>query len=179
MTIIIGAANGKQVWMGSDSRCTAGWEIVEMGDRKKLFRRGKLIFGMAGASSTCDTINQSLVLPAGSSKQNPITYLNDILAPAIRKCLDDHKQAMVMGDFSAGIVLGMAGEIYYGNSDLFFRIIHERLFCIGSAGYNVEGSFRAFRSVGMPIEDAMIKAMELTGQRNLSIGPPYYVEKMG
>ncbi len=110
MTIIAGLMEGKDAYIASDGRVSAGTEILNCSTTDhKIFHFGKLVMGCAGTVRTMQVIRDNLKLPIQGADQSDRTYLSVVFA----KAMDDiYKEAGTKDSDKIHCMLGYNRKLY-------------------------------------------------------------------
>ena len=175
MTAILGYADGEHVWMAGDSAVVNGsWRRYSSAE-KKVYQRGDILFGVGGRAQVSQVLRYGFEPPEHNDAVHNEDYVARILVNALRTYLDENKCPLETDDSSTAMLFGYHGELYYMTGDYTVSKPAARSFAIGTGGDLAFGAFHALLKTSVQSDQAMLQALEISAEFNLSVAPPFYV----
>lgn len=181
MTAIVGYADGITAWIGGDSAAqNGGWTRFAIRERKVWRQQDvDMVIGCCGRWRVSQLLQTFLILPEQKGDESPIQYLVAQFVPAVQQVLRDHNELIKNDESGTGIIIAYKGVVYAMDSAFCVNAIEPQVVADGAGGDVAKGAFQAFLDTGMDIESAILKALAIAGDFDLTVAPPYYVLKAG
>lgn len=189
MTIIIGYINKKDnsIFMAGDSRTCQDSYYDTMNEQKVFIKNGhgmtddKFIIGASGTLRLVNILKYNLDLPKHPKEMSTKEYIYTIFIDSIRKCFE--QCGLKPGkepdqDFNGAFLVGYKGKLFEIGCDYAINESIYPFMTIGSGGFIAAGSLMTTLNDNISIEEKINKALEVTGQLDCSVGPPYYILKL-
>lgn len=175
MTAILGYADGEHVWISGDSAAqNGGWSQFTIRERK-VWRAGDFIIGITGRLRIGQLMQALFVPPQHPGELKPADYFVISFIPTLRELLRQHDESMTSDASGTGLIIGYRGVVYHMDSAFNVNAIEPQIVADGAGGDVALGAFCAFRESGVEVESSMRRALEIAGQHDLTVAPPFYV----
>lgn len=143
MTCIVGLVSNNKIYLGSDSRATAGNHVVPSKVNKIFKKNDEIMMGIAGYVRVSDVLRSLFIVPPKPESKTDLDYLQVEFVNSIRACLESVKIIIndsgmaMMGDSS--MILVYKNKLY--NIDNSFSVMEfPEYTCIGSGQDYAYGS---------------------------------------
>lgn len=178
MTCIVGLVEEGTVYMGGDSLAVSGgWLIREMAEGK-VFRKGEFLFGVSGMARYIQVLKYRFVPPPqrGDDVQ---TYMQVRFVDGLRQCLRESTNLVTNNGLeeleeSTNLMVGYRGSLYRVDASFGLSECGGAFLTLGSGDEVASGAMAALE--GTEPEQRVLRALEIAGQFNMGVRPPYYVE---
>ena len=134
MTVIVGIAHKKKVWMGADSAATNSWGELSIISQPKIFTRGIIIFGVAGSARASNLLMYRFQPPEPQTNDVDEYMATDFI-DTMRECFKQGGVAQEDNNVEsvyAQILVGLMGNLYSIDGD--FQV------CKNAYGYDAIGT---------------------------------------
>lgn len=173
MSTVIGIKQGKDVWIGSDSRGTTEDGYIRPGDCIKVFRNGDYLIGFIGTVR-----GGQILMPPFFEPPDEIEWLPDLLREHVAEkgCMmidDDHCQTQ-----HCNFLIGYNGNLFEILSDFHMAKINGDT-AIGSGSHFAFGSLYASKKLGIKDpEERMLLALKTAAHFDVSSAGPFRIHKL-
>lgn len=137
-----------------------------------------MIIGVSGRWRVAQLIQSGLIAPEHPESSSDIDYFVLCFIPALKALLKQHDEVMQNDVSSTGLTIGYRAALYSMDTAFNINALREQVSADGAGGDLALGAFLAFRNCGVEIEAAMGSALDIASQHNLTVDPPFYVEKL-
>lgn len=178
MTCIVGLIDNNKLFMGSDSRITAGRHITPSIYNKVFEKTSDLIIGVAGYLRVSEVLKSSFIVPPKPENKSDIEYLQVEFVNSIRACLEASKISIVdngmamMGD--SYMLLFYKNKLY--NIDNSFSVVESPEYsCIGSGQDYAYGSLETTSKIKVSGRKRIELALESACKFDTGCAPPFNI----
>ena len=176
MTALLGYSDGVHIWVGADSAASdGGWSRFTIRERK-VWRAGDFLFACTGRMRIGQLLQSCFVPPEHHYQVAPIDYFVAQFIPALQALLKEHNETMTSDASNTGLIIGYCGTIYHLDSWFNINAVEPQIIGDGSGGDTARGAFQAFLDCGIEPREAMLKALQVAADYELTVAPPFYVE---
>ena len=183
MTIIIGYIDtiNNTIYMGGDSCVSQNTSTYVMKDQK-VFQKDEFLIGSGGKLRMSNILKYQFEPPTHPKNMSIEQYMNSLFINKLHKCfcdLDFDKTNEDKNGFDGVILIGYRGHLF--EIDCQYGVFEgiKPYYCIGSGGEIALGVLIANEDIqNMSIEDKINQALQITGENDNSVGPPYYILKL-
>lgn len=175
MTCIAGVVENGRVHIGADSAGIESWNVTIRKD-PKVFRRGEMIFGVAGSFRVNQLLRYSLKIPKHIKGVSDHKYLCTVFADAVRDCLKaggSAKKKEEEEEFNALFLLGYRGHLYGFESDYQVAMVHENYSAFGCGKIPALGSL--YSTDHLHPETRIKKALKASEHFNMGVRGPFKI----
>lgn len=180
MTCIVGLVDGDKIYMGCDSRVSAGSSVLEC-EHKKIYKvNDKMMIGTAGDVRYANVIRHVFSPPDPLENQSNMDYLCSLFVPKLMKCLDTEKCMEVdknVGKVPGRIILTYNGKLYSIARD-YCVLEHPSYYAIGSGGDYALGSLYMTEGIGIDPVIRINKALDAACKFDAGCAPPFTILEM-
>lgn len=176
MTVIVGLMDGKDAYIASDGRFSAGTEILNSAiEDHKIFQFGKLVMGCSGTVRTMQIIRDNLKLPVQAAGQTDRAYLSFTFVKAME---DLYKEFATKDDDKILCMLGYNRKIYRVAKD--WAITEPAYDTVGSGAQIARGALTAsfMLKVKLSPERRLRLAVEAAAQCDSGCGDSFHMVKV-
>jgi ATP-dependent protease HslVU (ClpYQ) peptidase subunit len=176
MTIIVGLMEGKDAYIASDGRFSAGGEILNSAiTDHKIFHFGKLVMGCSGTVRTMQILRDNLKLPIQTASQTDRAYLSITLVKAME---DIYKEFATKDDDKILCMLGYNRKIYRVAKD--WAITEPTFDTVGSGAQVARGALVAsfMLKAKLSPEKRLRLAVGAAGQCDSGCGNSFHMVKV-
>ena len=173
MSTVIGIKQGKNVWIGSDSRGTTEDGYVRYGDCIKVFRNGDYLIGFIGTVR-----GGQILMPPFFEPPDDIEWFPDLLREQVAEkgCMvieDDRCQSQ-----HCNYLIGYKGRLFEILSDFHMNQI-KTYTSIGSGSYFAFGSLYTTKQLGIKDpEKRMMIALKTAAHFDVASAAPFHIHKL-
>ena len=186
MTCIIGMEHGGKVYIGADSISLNGWAKDITAD-KKVFRKGDLLFGVAGSPRQKQILQYHVVdmphLPTVSDEEYLVRAVVEPARMAFRECgftdMDNGRET------GASFLIGYRGKLYSVENSFQLCRSARGFYAMGAGDDFAMGALQAL----MDADDNMVQsqfpetllmwALETAEKLSACVCGPYHIEVLG
>lgn len=177
MTVIVGLVEGNEAYMASDTRISAGTEIVNVATQDhKIFRIGKMIVGCTGTFRTIQLIREGLKLPTQMESQSDTNYLTLTFAKTVEELYKEY--SVTKDDDKPGFLVGYNSKVYRIFSN--WSISQPAYDAIGSGGSVARGGLAAsyLLKAKLSPEKRLRLAVAVAAHCDSGCGGPFHMVKI-
>lgn len=184
MTCIIGVEYGGVVYMGGDSITLNGWskDIIAS---KKVFRKGALLFGVAGNPRQAQLIQYYFdVRRDQDDSESDEQYLTLEVVEQIRQLFKDKGFTEFENgrELGASFLLGYKGKLYSVENSFQLCRSARGMYAMGAgddfALASLMTSFSVDEDGNVDVVKCLLGALEVAAKLSACVAPPFYVEKL-
>ena len=171
--------------MGGDGRGTSDCTIRTMHkEDAKVFKKGnRMLIGYAGSYRMGQLLQYMLKVPTQPKNMDDDEFVCTKFCNAVIECFDKNKfNENNSGKVSMGnaFLVGYKGKLYKVYSDYTILKSNKNYDACGSGEDFAMASFHSIEKAGynIPGDERVMFALEVAGEFNNSVGPPYSVKKL-
>ena len=193
MTCIVGLQSGKSVLIGGDSAGTSGNLSQRILGDKKVFNKGKFVFGVCGLPKVIDAIRYTFDIPEQDKSEEDRAYISATFLPAFKECLKEagcfagehdreesgHEESESNQDnleevFVGAVLFGYKGKLYRIESN--FQIITNayEFDAVGSGQDIAIGALHSSKK-NSNAKKRILSALEASAINNAGVRPPFTI----
>ncbi len=180
MTCIIGFSNHGTVYMGADSAGIDGYDLRIRQD-KKVFKKGRMIFGFTSSFRMGQIIQQKLSIPLQGDKSD-FDYMCSDFIDALRSELKTGGFSKVEDNVEIGgtFLVGFRGEIYKIYSDFQVAQVIDSFDACGCGEQYALGAMAVLvQNNNLSPEEKIEQALRIAERFSNGVRAPFYILSQG
>jgi ATP-dependent protease HslVU (ClpYQ) peptidase subunit len=177
VTVIIGYADGKSVWIGADSLATDG-DRVQSTKVRKVFKVGNFLIGACGSVRMLQLLQYQLQVPPQPNGMTDECYMVTVFAECVRECFREGGFVKIENNEESGgmFLVGYQGEIYAVEEDFQVGHYEDNVSTAGAGAYYALAAMYALEE--LKPKERILKALEVTEKLSVWVRGPFFVEKI-
>lgn len=174
MTCIIGLIEPHRVVFAGDSMITGdAWRSES---NPKVFRRGDVLYGLAGDNKACNVVEYDVALPeAVPLGMSPGKFVHKCVLPPCREKFEDYDEE----DPTVELLVGTREGLVWANCSKDSHAEARHWLAIGSGGAYAMGALLAIHTrFGSVTEDDVLQTIHNVAKLDQNVGGPTYTAEI-
>lgn len=180
MTCIVGIADGKSVWMGSDSSAV-GINYVAIVADPKVFVVRDIAIGYEDSFRMGQLLQDKLKIVPRRKNQAASNYIRRTFTDAVRRTFKIHGFSEIRNHVEIGgvFLVGYEGHLYEMQSDFSILQFSEYESAIGAGQEYALGSLHTTKTLPLDPEKRIALALAAAAKYSPNVKPPFNIIKIG